>query len=81
MNSPKGKLISLQEVAHQTGASVSLLNYYVNLGLIPIADKNGNKRLFLKSQALGAFQKIQRLKREGYPLRVIRRHLELEGSQ
>lgn len=80
MKASQGKLISLQEIAHQTGASVSLLNYYVNLGLIPIADKHGNKRLFREPKALAIFQEIQRLKREGYPLRIIRRQLAVESS-
>jgi len=72
----KGKLITLKEIAHRTGASLSVLNYYVNLGLLPVADRHGNKRLFEEKEMLRRFGEIQRLRREGYPLRIIRRQLQ-----
>ena len=71
----KEQLITLQEVSRRTGATLSALNYYVNLGLLPVADRQGNKRLFRKEEALDRFKEIDRLKRDGYPLRIIRRQL------
>lgn len=71
----KDRLITLQEVSRRTGATLSSLNYYVNLGLLPVADRQGNKRLFHREKALNRFKEIDRLRREGYPLRMIRREL------
>lgn len=69
------RLITLKEIAHRSGASLSALNYYVNLGLLPVADRQGNKRLFIEKKILRDLEEIQRFRREGYPLRIIRRQL------
>ena len=73
---PRSKLISLKDVAQRSGASLSVLNYYVNLGLLPVADRQGNKRLFIEKQILRHLEEIQQLRREGYPLRIIRHQLQ-----
>lgn len=75
MSNQKGKLISLQEIAERTGTAIPTLNYYTNLGLLSIADRRGNKRLFFEKEILHRLQEIQQLRREGYPLRIIRRRL------
>ena len=74
------KLISLQDVSHHTGMSMSSLNYYVNLGLLPVADRQGNRRLFVESQVFRRLEEISHLRREGYPLRIIRRQLQEKHS-
>ncbi|MBI3333809.1 MAG: MerR family transcriptional regulator [Candidatus Omnitrophica bacterium] len=76
MAPPKNRLISLKEVAQRTGSSLSVLNYYVNLGLLPVADRQGNKRLFIEKEIFRHLQEIHQLRREGYPLRIIRRQLQ-----
>ena len=70
------KLISLLEVSHKSGLSLSSLNYYVNIGLLPIADRRGNRRLFAESKVFARLDNISKLRREGYPLRIIRRQLQ-----
>lgn len=75
----KRSLISLQDLAARTELTPSTLNYYSNMGLISVADRRGNKRFFNESEVLDRLQEIQRLRREGYPLRIIRRHLQ-EGA-
>ncbi|MBI3615762.1 MAG: MerR family transcriptional regulator [Candidatus Omnitrophica bacterium] len=72
----KTGLVTMQEITRFTGVSFSALNYYVNLGMLPVADRQGNKRLFSKGTALRRLKEIQRMKREGYPLRIILRHLQ-----
>ncbi len=71
--------ITLQEIAQRTGVSVSSLNYYANLGLLQVVDRQGNKRLFLEADAIRRVEEIRRLRKEGYPLRIIRRQLR-EGK-
>ena len=72
----KVDLVTIQEITRSTGVSFSALNYYVNLGMLPVADRQGNKRLFSKGEALRRLKQIQQMKREGYPLRIILRHLQ-----
>jgi DNA-binding transcriptional MerR regulator len=79
MRNNRSNLISLDEVAHRTGASISALNYYVNLGLLRVADRQGNKRLFSQEEVMTRYRKIQELRREGYPLRIIVSHLQGGG--
>ncbi len=74
------RLLSLPEVARQSGLTLSALNYYVNLGLLPVADRRGNRRLFAARDIRERLEAIRRLRREGYPLRVIRRQLERGGD-
>lgn len=75
MKSKRSGLITLQEISVQTGVSVSALNYYANLELLRVADRQGNTRLLSKVETIRRVKEIQRLRREGYPLRVIRAHL------
>ncbi len=70
------RLVSIQEISSRTGLSLSSLNYYVNMGLLSIADRQGNRRLFVESQAIRHLDEISRLRREGYPLRIIRHRLQ-----
>ena len=69
-------LISLQEVADRTELTLSTLNYYTNLGLISVEDRRGNKRFYNESEVVNRLKEIHKLRREGYPLRIIRRHLQ-----
>ena len=75
MGNQKAKLSSLPEISQLSGIAFHTLNYYTNLGLLSIADRRGNKRMFVESEALQRLKEIQRLRREGYPLRMIRRQL------
>ena len=71
--------MTLQDLSHRCGVSVSTLNYYTNVGLLQVADRQGNRRLYREAQTLRQLDKIQRLRREGYPLRIIRTQLR-EGK-
>jgi DNA-binding transcriptional MerR regulator len=72
--------ITLQELAQQTGVSLSALNYYTNLGLLRVVDRQGNKRFYAERDALRRLEAIRNLRREGYPLRIIRDRLREGGS-
>lgn len=66
------KLISASEVASLFNVSYQTLNYYTNLGLLSTVKKEGNKRLYSEDEVRESLGKIQDLKNQGYPLRVIR---------
>ncbi len=79
MKSAQAGLVSLQEISHRTGVGSSTLNYYTNLGLLQVADRQGNRRLYRESEALKRIEQIRQLRREGYPLRIIRKQIR-EGA-
>jgi len=51
------------------------VNYYTALGLLPVAGKVGNKRLYEEPVIKERLQKIADLAREGYTLHLIRKRL------
>ncbi len=73
MREIKSNLITLEEIAKLYRLSKPTINYYTNMGLLSIADKHGNKRLYDKEEIRKRLNKIQELRRKGYNLRLIRR--------
>jgi len=68
-------LISPAEIVKRYSISYQTLNYYTNLGLLSVADKKGNKRLYDEKELINNLKQIQKLRKEGYPLRLIRKIL------
>jgi len=60
----------------ELGISVASVNYYTNLGLFQIKDRKGNARLYDKDEVSRVFESIHKLRKEGYPLRLIQQRLE-----
>ncbi len=76
------KLISIDEIVQIFNISKSTVNYYTNLGLLRIADKRGNKRLYDKAKTKKTLDKMTLLRRQGYTLRLIQQsfnHGRLKG--
>ena len=71
-------LISMQEVAKFLGVSSATVNYYTNLGFFKIKDRQGNKRLYEKNEVRELFTQIRKMRKEGYPLRIIQDRLNKE---
>ncbi len=65
------KVLSLQEIAKNFSVSYQTLNYYTSLGLLHSQRRQGNKRLYKAREVKRRLQKINKLKNEGYPLRII----------
>lgn len=66
-------LITVDEISKLYNLSKPTVNYYTNMGLLPIADKHGNKRLYNKDEVHKRLEKIREMRRSGYSLRLIRR--------
>lgn len=66
-----GKVLSLLEIARDFGISYQTLNYYTSLGLLHPERRQGNKRLYCAKEVKHRLETIDRLKNEGYPLRII----------
>lgn len=71
MERAKRGLSTIDEIAALSGLSKATVNYYTNLGLLRIADKQGNKRLYDAEEVRQRLEKIRDLRRSGYSLRLI----------
>ncbi len=71
-----GKLISAQEITKKYRITYQTVNHYTNFGLLRIATKKGNVRMYNQAEVRRRLAKITRLMNEGYPLRLIRKQLE-----
>lgn len=69
------KLVTAKELSKILGLSNSSINYYTNLGLFKITDRNGNKRLYNKGKIQFVCTKIRGLRKKGYPLKLIKKKL------
>ena len=65
------KMLSLQQIAKTFNISYQTLNYYTSLGLLHPKIRKGNQRLYIASDVDRRLRKINQLKNEGYPLRLI----------
>jgi DNA-binding transcriptional MerR regulator len=69
------KTISAQEIVTKFNTPYQTVNYYTAIGLLPVAGKIGNKRMYEESVIKERLQKISELAKEGYPLNLIRKKL------
>jgi len=65
-------LISAKDIAKKFHISYQQVNYYTNLGFFIIYHNEGNQRLYDCRQIDKTLKEIQRLRRKGYSLRLIR---------
>ena len=72
-------LLTAHEVVQRHGLSYQTLNYYTNLGLLHVAKRDGNQRLYGAEDVKRQLGEVERLKGVGYPLRLIAR-LMLQGG-
>lgn len=72
----KEKIISALELSKKFNMSYQTVNHYTNLGLLVVRKKEGNGRRYLESEVISRLNKIDQLKNEGYPLRIIRKMLQ-----
>lgn len=55
--------------------SYQTVNYYTNLDLLPTVKNKGNKRLYDAQLVDKRLKQIDRLRNEGYPLRLIKKKI------
>ena len=69
-------LITTYQLAKLLGISVASVNHYTNLGLFKIKDRKGNARLYDRDAESNNYKTIQRLRKEGYSLMLIKQRLD-----
>jgi len=67
----KEDMLTLQEISKDINVSYQTLNYYTTLGLLHPFKRSGNKRLYDAKMVKKRLTAINRLKNEGYPLKII----------
>jgi len=69
------KLISAKEITEKFNISYQTVNHYTDFGLLPMAIKKGNVRFYDHVLVARRLNRIGKLAREGYSLRLIRKKL------
>lgn len=74
-NKTPNKMISAKEISQLYQISYQTVNYYTDLGLLPVVSKEGNVRYYDRDIVERHLKEILYLKKEGYSLRLIRKRL------
>lgn len=76
------QIVTAKEISDSFRISLSLINFYTNLGLLEIYDREGrgNKRFYLFSAVDHRLQVIREMKRRGFPLKLIQESLHREQA-
>jgi len=69
------KMISAKEISQLYHLTYQTVNYYTDLGLLPVVSKEGNVRYYDGEIVQKRMLEISDLKKEGYSLRLIRKRL------
>ena len=69
------EFISAKEISTTFKIAYPTVNHYTNLGFFAIVKRRGNKRLYATKDVRSQLEQIDRLKDEGYPLRLISKML------
>ena len=64
-------LISPADINKKYNISYQTVNYYTNLGLLTVRRREGNNRLYNASEVTSCLKRINKLKNQGYSLRLI----------
>ncbi|MFH0764501.1 MAG: MerR family transcriptional regulator [Candidatus Omnitrophota bacterium] len=66
-------LISVKDIVKKYSLTYQAINHYTNFGLLEVATKNGNMRMYDAQHVDKRLGQIVHLKNSGYPLRLIRK--------
>lgn len=69
------KLITAKEIVKKFNITFQTINHYTNFGLLSVATKKGNVRVYDEAEVKERLAKISKLISEGYSLRLIRKEL------
>ncbi|MCK5305917.1 MAG: MerR family transcriptional regulator [Candidatus Omnitrophica bacterium] len=69
-------MISIKEIVKKYNLPASTVNHYTNVGLLNIADRKKNTRLYDEAEVRNRLKRISELRCKGYPLHLIRKELK-----
>ena len=68
-------LISAKQISNKFNIAYPTVNHYTNLGFFSVIKRKGNKRFYAAREVRDKLERIDQLKDEGYPLRLISKML------
>ena len=68
-------MISTKEIVKKYGVPSSTINHYTNIGLLSVAGRKKNIRLYDETEVRDRLKRISELRGKGYPLHLIRKEL------
>ncbi len=68
-------MVSIKEIVKKYNIPYSTLNHYTIIGLLTVADRRKNIRLYDEAQVKERLAKISQLRSKGYPLHLIQQEL------
>lgn len=71
----KEKTITAKQIVEKFGITYSTLNYYTAIGLLPLAGRQANERVYSEEEVRNRLKIISELVKEGYPLNLIRKKI------
>lgn len=69
-------MISVKEIVKKYGIPYSTVNHYTMVGLLSIAKRKKNVRLYDEREVKERLTIINKLRSKGYPLHLIRKELK-----
>ncbi len=69
-------MISIKEIVEKYGIPYSTINHYTIIGLLTVADRRKNTRLYNEAELKERLDKIAKLRSKGYPLHLIKKDLD-----
>ena len=70
------ELIGVNELAQECHTTYHTINFYINIGLLHVVDRQGNKRFLKKNNALTTMKKVITLRKKGFPLQMIMKYMD-----
>ncbi len=68
-------MISTKQIVRKYKIPYSTVNHYTVVGLLQVAGRKNNIRLYNESEVKKRLKKIAQLRSKGYPLHLIRKNL------
>ena len=75
-----GKLIPITELTQRFHLTSYTVNHYTNIGLLRVAGRKRNRRLYDEEAVRRRLAKMTELISQGYPLQLISQKLNSEGA-
>ena len=76
---PENVLVTAKDISKKYKVPYPTINHYTDLGFLPIVKKEGSRRMYNNKQVRDRLQLISKMINEGYPLRLIRKKITMEG--
>ena|GEM_PF-1015979 len=75
------KIVLSKDIVEKYNIAYPTLTHYTNLGFFTVVGRKGNKRLYDEEEVKRCLMQVRELRKQGYPLRLIREKIKPLRSQ